>query len=125
MSKKVVLAGNLDFISLADIFQILGGNSSTGILSMKSQYASNPGRIYFVEGNPINAGTGALKGIDAVYALFGWMEGNFEFSEEEVNAGQVIKQGRMEIVLDALRMVDDDEIEKLGPPSFDGEESFH
>lgn len=119
MSKKVVLAGNLDFISLADIFQILGGNSSTGILSMKSQYASNPGRIYFVEGNPINAGTGGLKGIDAVYALFGWMEGSFEFSEEEVHAGQVIKQGRMEIVLDALRMVDDGEIEKLGPPSFD------
>ena len=119
MSKKVVLAGNLDFISLADIFQILGGNSSSGILSMKSQYAPNPGRIYFVEGNPINAGTGGLKGIDAVYALFGWTEGNFEFSEEEVNAGQVIKQGRMEIVLDALRMVDDGEIEKLGPPSFD------
>ena len=119
MSDKVVLAGNLNFISLPDIFQILGGNSSSGILAMKSQYAPNPGRIYFVEGNLINASSGALKGIDAVYALFGWTEGRFEFSEEEVHAGHVIKQSRMEIVLDALRMVDDDEIEKVGPPSFD------
>jgi CRP-like cAMP-binding protein len=119
MSDKVVLAGNLDFISLADILQILGGNNSSGILAMKSQYASNPGRIYFVEGNPINASSGALTGIDAVYALFGWAEGRFEFSEEEVHAGHVIKQSRMEIVLDALRMMDDDEIEKVGPPSFD------
>ena len=118
MSKKVVLAGNLEFITLADIFQILGGNASSGILSMKSQFSPNPGRIYFVDGNPINASSGGLKGIDAVYALFGWTEGKFEFSEEEVHAAHVIKKSRMEIVLDALRMVDDGEIEKLGPPSF-------
>jgi len=121
MSGKVVLAGDLNFISLADIFQILGGNNSSGILTIKSQYASNTGRIYFVDGNLINASSGALKGIDAVYALFGWTEGRFEFSEEEVHAGHVIKQSRMEIVLDALKMVDDGEIEKVGPPSFDEE----
>jgi len=72
-----------------------------------------------VDGNPNNASSGGLKGIDAVYSFFGWTEGSFEFSEDEVHAGQVIKQSRMEIVLDALRMVDDDELEMVGPPSFD------
>jgi len=119
MPNKTTLTGNLTFISLADVFQILGGNSSTGILRIKSQYHPNPGIIYFVKGDPVNAASGSLKGIEAIYALFGWTEGNFEFDEQAVNVGHVVKQGRMEIVLEALRMLDDGAIKKVGPPSFD------
>ena len=116
-----VLAGSLKFITLADIFQILGGNNSSGVLSIKSQYTPNPGVIYFSDGNPVNATTGGLKGIDALYALFGWIEGSFEFREEEIHVGKVIKQSRMEIVLDALRMLDDGDIPTVGPVSFDAD----
>ncbi len=119
MPNKSTLTGNLTFISLADVFQILGGNNSTGILRIKSQYHPNPGLIYFVKGDPVNAASGSLQGIEAVYALFGWTEGNFEFDEQPVNVGHVVKQGRMEIVLEALRMLDDGVIKKVGPPSFD------
>lgn len=119
MSNKAVLAGNLNFICLADLFQILGGNNSTGVLGVKSQYVPSPAKIYFMKGNPINASNGSLKGIDAIYALFGWTEGDFEFTEQGVNAERVVKQSRMEIVLDAMRMVDDEVIKKVGPPSFD------
>jgi len=34
-----------------------------------------------------------------------------------VRTGKVIKQGRMQVVLDALRMLDDGVIKKLGPAS--------
>lgn len=118
MESKSVLTGSLNFISLADLFQILGGNNSTGTLRLSSQYTSNPGIIYFVDGNPSNANLGSLQGVKAVYALFGWTEGSFEFREEKVHAGQIIKQSRMQIVLDALRMLDDGMIERVGPPSF-------
>lgn len=121
MSGNSVLTGSLKFISLADIFQILGGNSSTGRLAVRSQYAPNPGLIYFSNGNPINAAVGSLNGIDALYSLFGWVEGTFEFYNEDVGMSQAIKQGRMEIVLDALRMLDDGEIERVGPPSFEAD----
>jgi hypothetical protein len=117
MSDKIALSGKLSFISLADLFQLLGGNSSTGVLKIFSKYAPNPGQIYFVNGNPINAICDRLKGIDAIYPLFGWMDGTFEFNEEEVHKSQIINQGRMEIVLDALRMLDDGDIKKLGPPA--------
>lgn len=119
MAGKLVLSGALSFVSLPDLFQILGGNNCTGTLHLKSQYAPNPGLIYFVNGNPVNASSGSLRGIDAIYALFGWTEGKFEFNEQGVNAGHVVKQSRMEIVLDALKMVDDGVIKKVGPPSLD------
>ncbi len=117
MADNTALSGKLSFISLADLFQILGGNSSTGVLKITSKYTPNPGQIYFVNGNPINAVCDRLKGIDAIYPLFGWVDGIFEFYEQEVQKSQVINEGRMEIVLDALRMLDDGVIKKLGPPS--------
>ncbi len=120
MPGKAVLSGALSFVSLPDLFQILGGNNCTGVLRVESQYVQNPGLIYFVNGNPVNASSGSLHGIDAIYALFGWTEGKFEFTEQGVDVGHVVKQSRMEIILDALRMVDDGMIKKLGPPSLDG-----
>jgi CRP-like cAMP-binding protein len=119
MAGNAVLAGDLSFISLADIFQILGGNNSTGTLHITSQHTSTPGLIHFANGNPINGATGPLHGIDAIYALFGWTEGNFRFHEENVQVKRVVNNSRMEIVLDALRMLDDGVIQKVGtaPPS--------
>jgi hypothetical protein len=119
MGNKTVFSGRLEFISLADIFQILGGNGSSGTLRMTSKHSPGPGVIHFSNGNPVNAVTGSLKGLKAVYALFGWVEGNFEFQEEDPKVGKSIKESRMQIVLDALRMLDDGAIEKLGPPSLD------
>lgn len=117
MSGKVVLTGGLKFTSLADLFQIIGGNNSTGTLRISSQYTPDPGIIYFIEGNPVNAADGNLRGLDAIYSLFGRTEGNFEFVEGKVPVEHAIKKSRMEIVLDALRMVDDGVIKKVEPPS--------
>ena len=116
---NAVFKGSLHFISLPDILQILGGNNSTGILRIMCPYVPDVGLIYFLNGNPINSTCGSLKGIKSIYALFGWTEGKFEFHEGEVQVDHLIKQNRMEIVLDALRMLDDGETERVGPPSFD------
>jgi CRP-like cAMP-binding protein len=116
---EVLLSGRLRFLSLGDLFQLLGGNNSTGVLNIRSTYAPNSGVIYFQKGNPVNASNGPIQGQEAIYSLFGWSEGSFEFLDQPVKVAHVIKKSRMEIVLDALRMLDDGEIEKLGPPSFD------
>jgi hypothetical protein len=119
MNGKAVLEGSLGFINLAELFQILGGNNSTGTLRVVSQYAPNPGVIYFVKGNPVNATNGSLRGLEAVYSLFGCTDGKFEFAQENVQVDRTIKNSRMEIVLDALRMLDDGAIKKLGPASLE------
>ena len=118
MNHRNVLAGNLDFLSLGDVLQLLGSNGSTGVLRIKSRYVEDPGSIYIINGDPVNASSGSLTGIDALQSLFGWTEGEFEFVQEQVNQKRVIKKSRMEIILDGLRMLDDGEIEKMEPVSF-------
>jgi hypothetical protein len=108
--RNYVLSGNLKFLGLGDVLQFLGSSGSTGVLSIKSKYVSDPGLIYFINGNPVNATVGSLKGIDAVNQLFGWVDGDFEFSEEKVTCETVIKKSRMEIILDGLSMLDDGKI---------------
>ena len=112
------LAGNLKFLSLGDILQFLGSNSSTGVLYITSRYIQTQGKIYFIKGNPVNASAGSLVGIDALNSLFGWVDGEFEFRDEIVSSEQIIKKSRMQIILDALSMLDDGQIERLGPVSY-------
>ncbi|MFC1579596.1 DUF4388 domain-containing protein [Thermodesulfobacteriota bacterium] len=119
MNRHSGISGGLGFISLAEIFQLLGGNNCTGQLHLTSPYSPSRGLIYFVDGNPVNALNGSLQGLDALYALFGWTDGGFEFREDRVQIGRTIMKGRMELVLDALRMLDDGLIEKVGPPMSD------
>ena len=115
MKNKVLLSGGLRFINLADLFQILGGNKSTGTLKIKGPGRLPVGLIYFVDGNPVNAVNGSLSGIDAVNRLFGWTDGKFEFCVETHQVERLITTGRMKIVLDALRLLDEGIIPRVGP----------
>ncbi len=116
MTNNIVFSGSILFLSLADVIQLLGGNNCTGILTLRSQYSADVGIIYFINGNPVNASCGKLKGLKAVYALFGWTDGKYEFSEEELTGiNSVIKQSRMGLVMNAQRMLDDGKIAKVGP----------
>ncbi|MEE8399008.1 MAG: DUF4388 domain-containing protein [Desulfobacterales bacterium] len=118
-SESNALKGNLTFLGLSDLFQIIGGNRNTGVLHLKSRYAPAKGLIYFQKGTPIQSTCGSLKGIESINSLFGWTQGEFEFREGDVHVPAQIKQSRMEIVLDALRLLDDGKIQKIGPCSID------
>jgi Cyclic nucleotide-binding domain/Domain of unknown function (DUF4388) len=116
MANNIVFSGSILFLSLADVIQLLGGNNCTGILTLRSQYLADVGTIYFKGGDPADATCGKLKGLEAINTLFGWTDGKYEFSEEELTGFvPVIKQGRMGIVLNALRLLDDGKIAKVGP----------
>jgi CRP-like cAMP-binding protein len=115
MNTNSDLSGSLTFLNLGELLNLLGSNGSTGVLRINSSYASEPGRVYLDKGNPINATNGSLSGLDAVFALFGWTEGQFEFAEENVTCAKTITKSRMEIILDGLRLLDEGKIKKLGP----------
>jgi len=87
--------------------QLLGSNGSSGILRIHSPHMPEPGIVYFENGNPVNASDGTLAGLDGLYALFGWTEGAYAFSEERVPVEKVINRSRMGIILDSLKMLDD------------------
>ena len=109
------LSGNLKFLPLPDILQLLHTNNCSGILRVKNQYSPTPGVVYFAKGAPIDALAGEKSGQEALFELFGWVEGTFSFSTEKVNASRVIQAGMMEIILDGTRMLDDGKIVRQGP----------
>ncbi len=102
-------------MNLGELLNLLGTNGSSGVLRVQSSYKSEPGLVYLHNGNPINANNGALSGQEAIFSLFGWTEGKFEFFEQNPNCEKTITKSRMEIILDGLRLLDEGKIEKLGP----------
>jgi len=115
MNESVALSGSLGFLSLGDIIQLLGSSGSTGVLRLINRYAPDPGFIYFIEGNPINAQNGDIDGLDALYSLFGWVSGSFEFTREAILADKRITKSRMGIILEGMKLLDDGHIKKVGP----------
>lgn len=117
MTDNVTLAGNLSFLNLGELLQLLGTNASSGTLRIISKYTSQAGLIYMEKGNPINATNGSKSGLEALFSFFGWKEGQFEFIQESISNEKVITKSRMEIILDGLRLLDEGHIEVLGPTS--------
>ncbi len=120
MNNSVSLSGSLDFLNLGELLNLLGTNGSSGMLRVKSSYKAEAGLVYLDKGNPINATNGSLSGIDAIFSLFGWTDGEFEFVQEDPSCAKTINKSRMEIILDGLRLLDEGKIEKLGPQTAPG-----
>ncbi|HDI59702.1 MAG TPA: DUF4388 domain-containing protein [Desulfobacteraceae bacterium] len=116
MTGEPLLSGNLNFFSLPDLLQMLGGNGASGILRLHSPHSPHPGLIYFHDGQPIHALNGEKLGLEALYSLFGWLTGQFSFSRENFNVSRTIHHSRMQLILDGLKMLDDGEVAVLGAP---------
>jgi len=117
MIESMVLSGRLEFLPLGDLVQLLGSTGSTGVLRLISRYAPDPGFVYFIDGNPVNAKTGSLEGLDVLYSLFGWINGTFEFTREAIMANKIITKSRMGIILEGMKRLDDGLTSKIGPAS--------
>jgi CRP-like cAMP-binding protein len=115
MKNRIDLAGNLSFIALPELLQQLGTSNSTGTLKILSRYTTEPGFIYLKKGNPIDSRHFTRQGIEALFALFGWTEGRFEFTSGKIDRDNVIKKSRMEIILEGLRLLDEGQIVPVGP----------
>jgi len=118
MKNNIAIAGSLTFLNLSEVFQLLGSNASTGILRIISRYEENPGIIYFLNGNPVDAVCGSLSGLDALFPLFGWTDGEYEFSLEPVEKKIQIRKNRMEVILEGLKMLDEGMIDRHNPVTY-------
>jgi hypothetical protein len=107
MDRNAVFSGNLRFLSIPDLLQLIATNNSTGILGLTNPHALGAASVTFLRGNPIHATYASLRGLEALYALFGWTTGQFEFRQEKIDTEKTIHRGQMEIVLDGLRMLDE------------------
>jgi CRP-like cAMP-binding protein len=120
MATDFDFAGKLSFLNLGELLQMLGSSSATGTLRVYSPLRTEAGVISFEKGNPIDAQNGSHSGADALFSLFGWTAGRFEFVREPITRVRTIQKGRMELILDGLRLLDEGKIEKLGPEAESG-----
>ena len=121
MSGSVAFAGELSFLNLGELMQLLGTTGGTGALHITSSHVSHAAIIYIENGNPIDAVNGSKTGLDALFSLFGWLDGRFEFVQEDIACEKVITMSRMEIILDGLRLLDEGQVEVLGPSKVEPE----
>ncbi len=122
MDRNVMLSGDLQFLGMAELLQLLAANSGTGVLRLTNPFAQGPALITFVEGSPIHAAYRSEIGLEVLYSLFGWTTGRFEFSREQTNGNRTIQAGQLEIVLEGLRMLDEGLIKKLGSDEWEGKD---
>ncbi len=115
MTGRPGLKGQLEFLSLAEILQLLHTSGVTGVLRLKSPHMEEPGQVFFFEGDVVDASCCGKRGLQAAYDLFGWTTGDFEFIHQSVKPERKIASGVMELVMDGLRMLDEGETNKVGP----------
>jgi len=117
MNDNIVFKGSLNFLAFPELVQFIGTTGSTGVLRLTTPHSRVTGSIYFSRGTPVNASNGSLAGLDALYSMFAWKKGEFDFSQEKINVDTTIHLGQMEIVLNGLRMLDEGMIKGLEPAS--------
>jgi CRP-like cAMP-binding protein len=114
---NILFSGKLEVLKLAELIQIIGNNELSGTLKLQSHHHPVPGRIYFRNGNPVESDIGPQTGIEALYTLFGWLTGDFIFSDERTRKKRIIHKNRMGIVMDGLRLIDEGKIKIIHAPS--------
>lgn len=108
------LQGTLSDFSIADLFQLLGLGQRTGCLRL--QNSGGNGEVYFSEGWIIYAKYGRTESEDAVYKMFNWSDGRFDFDVDAVPAKKTMMVDWQNLILEAARRTDElSEIKKTIP----------
>lgn len=99
------MTGTLGLFSLVDLFQLLASSSRTGRLLI--DHPQGTARVYFDKGRVVHADFEALRGQEAVFALFNDERGSFEFSLGLPAPENTIQLSTENLLLDAIRRVDE------------------
>lgn len=100
----MAIEGSLDSVDIQDIVQLLNINKSNGILHIEN--TSLKGKIYYTDGDIINAEVEGMKGEAAAYVLLAQHEGNFFFQMTTHNAPRICSRSIHDLVLEAARRKD-------------------
>lgn len=102
------LAGNLAEVSIFDVVQILENNHLTGILAITREEAN--GKVYFTNGEIVNAAVGEQSGVEAFKQLVQAANGSyFAFNKSPVPfARQITASNNTSLILDLLREYDEE-----------------
>jgi len=97
--------GSLADIGLFDIIQTIELNKKSGILEIKGK--TQEGRIYFKNGQIVQANLGKVKGENAVYKMLALNEGVFKMSFLDIDIEQEITKPNNALIMEGMRRLDE------------------
>lgn len=97
--------GSLADIGLFDIVQTIELNKKSGILEIKGK--TQEGRIYFKNGQIVQANLGKIKGENAVYKMLAFNEGIFKMSFLDIDIEQEITKPNNALIMEGMRRLDE------------------
>ncbi|GAK51753.1 response regulator [Candidatus Moduliflexus flocculans] len=110
------LKGNLEQMHLPEVIQTLSMNQKTGGLKINS--GNRSGKIYFENGEVIQALLGQIKGEEALYRILVWDEGTFEFDTSDAPALPPIGKTTTSLLMEGFEERDEFFKYKKAMPSF-------
>lgn len=117
----MAIRGSLTEASLPDVLQLLSMGGKTGRLSLT--YRQNMGFVFVENGRITNASVKGrdLRSEDAVYELFAWTEGTFDFEPAILPDAKVEKVSLdpQPLMLEGARRVDEWTLIEKAIPAFD------
>lgn len=105
VSQLQVFSGELGEFLLLELIQWLHNNSKSGRLWLSHKYQR--GSIYLDKGKIIQARLDNLEGEEAIYRIFSWRKGKFEFEVEEGPITSNVKKSTIEILLECSKRMDE------------------
>ncbi|MFN0123676.1 MAG: DUF4388 domain-containing protein [Blastocatellia bacterium] len=107
-SERSTLAGSLSDFSIFDVVQLLENNRLTGILALEREDIQ--GRIYFTEGQIVNATMTDASGMEAFKKIVGdASNGYFDFQKSRIGFAREIEAlSNTSLILDLLREYDEE-----------------
>lgn len=100
----MIAEGSLQDFSFSDLIQIIGLNASTGTLRLSSE--GRDGMLACVEGRIVGARVQDLSGEEAVYALFHWDTGAFNFDARPPQQPEDVTAPLGELAQEGIRRLD-------------------
>ncbi|AZO93283.1 DUF4388 domain-containing protein [Halocella sp. SP3-1] len=115
--KAISYEGNLKIFALPTLLRLLNNTNHTGGLVLKKE--NDIGIIYFTKGEITDAYLKTSRGKKAVFDFFTWSEGDFKFSPSIKSREKTINEAFNDLILEAVRQVQDHNIFKQSLPAKD------
>ena len=109
------MTGSLVHMSLPDLLQILQVNKKEGMLTIKE--GVKVGHILMKDGDIYSVTQGRYEGEKALYRLFAWERGTFEFTPKAIFSEQKLKTPTSGLLMEGMRNLDEFENHKEDWPS--------
>lgn len=101
----VGVKGRLKDMGLVDIIQIFNAERKTVAIHVGSEHGY--GRVYLKNGNIVHAAYRGLTGVEALYQLLAWQDGEFEVDPNAVAPEETINEQSEGLLLEGLRRLDE------------------